>query len=157
MTFGHYGRTPKGTPKGSSDRWSHPVAMLLLLRKKRGKKPGMRRTYFRTGPLPVTWLCHFWSKGPTRADIAQLSVAHAQNILPDTWLTSLPVTWLPVAPHSTSANNNWAVPIYYLHISHQDFLDRRFLLTSKLLKYEFQEVKLKSSLPKFICVTVKSW
>ena len=24
---------PKGTPKGSSDLWSHPVAMLLLLRK----------------------------------------------------------------------------------------------------------------------------
>jgi hypothetical protein len=27
------------------------VAMLLLLRKKRGEKPGMRRTYFRTGPF----------------------------------------------------------------------------------------------------------
>ena len=32
--------TPKGTPKGSSDLWSHPVAMLLLLRKKRGGKAG---------------------------------------------------------------------------------------------------------------------
>ena len=42
-------RTPKGTPKGSSDLWSHPV---LLLRKKRGKKPGMRGTYFRSGPFP---------------------------------------------------------------------------------------------------------
>ena len=25
------------TPKGSSNRWSHPVAMLILLRKKRGE------------------------------------------------------------------------------------------------------------------------
>ena len=41
-------------------------------------------------------------KGPTRADIAHFAVAHAQNILPDrapvTWLTSLPVTLLPIAP-----------------------------------------------------------
>ena len=36
--------------------------------------------HFRTGPLPVTWLCHFRSKGPTRADITQLPVAH--SILP---------------------------------------------------------------------------
>ena len=35
-------QTPKGTP----------VAMVLLLRKKRGKKPGMRRIYFFLGPLP---------------------------------------------------------------------------------------------------------
>jgi hypothetical protein len=45
-------RTPKGTPKGWSDLWSHPVAMVLLLRKKRGKKPWMCRTYFRSAPLP---------------------------------------------------------------------------------------------------------
>jgi hypothetical protein len=57
--------------------------MLLLIRKKRGKKPGMRRTYFWSGPLPVTWLCHFRSKGPTRADMAQFPAAHAQNILPN--------------------------------------------------------------------------
>jgi hypothetical protein len=76
-------RTLKGTPKGSSDLWSHPVAMLLLLRKKRGKKRGMRRTYFRPVPLPVTWLWHFRSKCPTRADMVQLPVAHAHNILPD--------------------------------------------------------------------------
>ena len=36
----------------------------------------MRRTYFRTWSLPVTWLMS----------------------LPITWQTSLPVTWLPVAP-----------------------------------------------------------
>jgi hypothetical protein len=38
-------RTHKGTPKGF--KWPS-VAMLLLLRKKRGKRPGMRRTYFRS-------------------------------------------------------------------------------------------------------------
>ena len=43
-------RTLKGTPKGSSDLRSHPVAMLL--RKKRGKNPGMHKTYFRSWPLP---------------------------------------------------------------------------------------------------------
>ena len=55
-------RTPKGTSKGSSDLRSHPAAMLLLLKKKSGEKPGMRRTYFRSETLPV---------------------AHAHNILPD--------------------------------------------------------------------------
>ena len=45
--------TPKGTPKGSNDLRSLPVAMLLLLRKKNaGEKLGMRRTYFRSGQLP---------------------------------------------------------------------------------------------------------
>ena len=34
-------RIAKGTPKGSSDLWSHPVAMLLPhKKKKRGKKSG---------------------------------------------------------------------------------------------------------------------
>ena len=100
-------RTLKGTPKGSSDLWSHPVAMLLLLRKKRGKKRGMRRTYFRPVPLPVTWLWHFRSKCPTRADMVQLPVAHAHNILPDM------VTSGHVTSGCSTANVAWAVPIYY--------------------------------------------
>ena len=33
-------RIPKGTPKGSSDLWSHPVIMVLLLRKKAREKSG---------------------------------------------------------------------------------------------------------------------
>jgi hypothetical protein len=45
-------RTQREPRSGSSDIWSHPVAMVLILRKKRGKKPGMRRTYFRSRPLP---------------------------------------------------------------------------------------------------------
>ena len=79
-------RTSKGTPKGSNDLGSHPVA--ILLRKKRGEKPGMRRTYFRSGPLPDMALSGHVTlslpvKGPTREDMTQLPVAHAQNILPD--------------------------------------------------------------------------
>ena len=38
--------THKGTPKESSDLRSHPIAMLLLLKKKRGKRHGMRRIYW---------------------------------------------------------------------------------------------------------------
>ena len=35
-----------------------------------------------------------------------------------TWLTSLLVTSFPVAPpHSTIANTNWAVPIYYYRVN----------------------------------------
>jgi hypothetical protein len=44
--------TQGNTERGSSDLWSHLVAMLLLLRKKGGKNPGMRRTYFPSWPLP---------------------------------------------------------------------------------------------------------
>jgi hypothetical protein len=43
---------------------------------------------------------------------AQEKAGHAQNILPV--MTSLPLTWLQVAPaHNTSSNATWAVPIYY--------------------------------------------
>jgi len=101
-------RTLKGTPKVSSDLRSHPVAMLLLLRKKRGKKPGMRRTYFRICHLPVTWL---W------ADMAHLPVAHAHNILPNR-VTSGHVTDVTsghVTSGSTTSNDNLSVPIYYLY------------------------------------------
>ena len=78
----------KGTPKGSTDLWSHLVAMLLLLRKKCGEKRicaeyTSGKGHFRTGPLSVTWLYPFRSKGPSRADMAQLPVVHAQNIFPD--------------------------------------------------------------------------
>ena len=82
---------------GSLDLWSYSVAMVLvLLRKKRGKNRACAEHTSGSGPLPVTLVWrHLRWKGPTRADIAQLPVAHAQNILPDrdpvTWLTSLPV------------------------------------------------------------------
>ena len=99
MTFGHYGCCatygcvdPREPRKGSNDLRSHPVAMLLLIRKKRGENPGMRRTYFRSGPLldratsgqGLFRSRDFRSKGPIRADMAQ-------NLLPDR-VTSCHVT-----------------------------------------------------------------
>ena len=77
----------QGNPEGVKFP-SHPVAMLLLLRKKRGEKRGMRTLF----PVRATsGHGHFRScdvvtsgqKAPTRADMAQLPVAHAHNILPD--------------------------------------------------------------------------
>jgi len=69
------------------------------------------------GSRDVLWR-HFRWKGPTTADIAPLPVAHAHSLLPvpATWLTSLPLTGLPVAPPRSTSNNNWAVPIYYLRV-----------------------------------------
>jgi hypothetical protein len=63
----------------------------------------------------------FRSKEPTRADIVQLPVAHAQNILPDMWMTSLRghVTDVTsghvtnVTCGSTPSNTTLSVPIYY--------------------------------------------
>ena len=76
---------------GRARRREHPnqhfVQLLLekiqgekVREKKRGKKSGRATSgqgLFRSRD------CHFRSKGLTRADIAQLPVAHAQNILPD--------------------------------------------------------------------------
>jgi hypothetical protein len=144
-------------PKGSSNLWSYPVPMILLLRQKRGEKPGMRRTYFRTGPLPVTWLCHFRSKGPTRADIAQLPVAHAHNILPDrvtsghvTDVTSGHMTYVTsghVTSGSTPSNVTLSVPIYYwcgMHKSTWWRLFKNCIVRTKLDIYVFITVHFKS-------------
>jgi hypothetical protein len=83
-------RTPKGTPKESSDLRSHPLAILLLLRKKtQGVKRGNAENILPVGIASGQSLFRSRDfvtsdqKGPTRADIAQLPVAQAQNILPD--------------------------------------------------------------------------
>ena len=82
--------TPKGIPKGgSSDRRSHPVAILLLLRKRRGEKTGHAQNLLPVratsgqGPFRPRDFVTSCQKDPTRADMAQLPVGHAQNILPD--------------------------------------------------------------------------
>ena len=90
---------------GSHGTCTTVLHFVLLLRKKELVKiracaehtSGQGR--FRT--VSVTWLTHFRWKGPNRIDIAPFPVAHAHNILPVPvmWLSSLPVTWLPVAPH----------------------------------------------------------
>ena len=124
-------QTPKGTPKGSNDLRSHQVAnctTVLLLRK--GKKRGGKsrscaehtsdQDRFRAGPLPdrVT----SGQKGPTRSDIAQLPVAHTQNILPDMardWRhfrsRHIGSCAMVRSTSRSTANNNWAAPIYYWH------------------------------------------
>jgi hypothetical protein len=124
-------QTPKGIPKGSNDLRSHQVAnctTVLLLRK--GKKRGGKsrscaehtsdQDRFRAGPLPdrVT----SGQKGPTRSDIAQLPVAHTQNILPDMardWRhfrsRHIGSCAMVRSTSPSTANNNWAVPIYYWH------------------------------------------
>ena len=118
-------RTSKRNRKGSKDLRSHPVAMLLLLRKKRGKKPDMRRTYFRLGPLPdrtssghVTLSLPV--KRPYKGGYGATSGCACAEHTPGhgTWLTSLLVTELPVMRNGPiHANANWAVPIYYSYIS----------------------------------------
>jgi hypothetical protein len=80
--------TPKGTPKGSSDLWSHPVAMLLLLRKKRGGKAGHAQNLL---PVRATSGQGHFMKGQvtfgshvtTIKKKAREKAGHAQNILPD--------------------------------------------------------------------------
>ena len=77
------------------------------------------RSHMRTRTLPDPG--HFWSRdwrhfrGPTKADIAQLPVAHAQNILPVpvTDVTSGHVT-SGRSPHGSPTNTNLFVSIYYL-------------------------------------------
>jgi hypothetical protein len=88
----------------------------------------MRTTYLRSGSLPVTWLCHFWSKGPTREDIAQFPVMHAQNILPNRardWRHFQSRDWRHFRSRHfrswstarSTANMAWAVSIYYFGYS----------------------------------------
>jgi hypothetical protein len=89
----YYGKMPPATLE-SRDIRSYSIAMVLvlLLKKSAGKsKACAEHTYltsgsgdFRSGPLPVTRL------------------------------TSLPVTWLPIAPpNSTTTSEVLSVPIYY--------------------------------------------
>ena len=65
-------RTPKGTLKESSDLRSHPVVMLLLYyctttkERKRGEKPGMRITYFRSGHVTDVTSGHVTSGGTSQ-------------------------------------------------------------------------------------------
>jgi hypothetical protein len=84
----------------------------------------MRRTYFRSGPLPDRTSSDHVTlslpvKRPTRAAIVQLPVAHAQNILPNMHVTGvtsghvIDVTFGHVTSGSSTANVVWAVPIYY--------------------------------------------
>ena len=95
-------RTPKRTPKGVNWAWvtcGSPVT--TTKKKKRGKKPGMRRTYFRSRDFVTsgqkTPLGRIWRNFQLRMRRTYFRTGS----LPVTWLMSLPVTWLtslPVAP-----------------------------------------------------------
>jgi hypothetical protein len=130
VTFGHYvccatsgcvhSREPR---RGQATFGSHVTTTKKKAREKNGacaeSSSGLDR--FRTWPLPVTWLCHFRSKGPTGRIWHNFRLRMSINYfrtwsLPVAWLTLLPVTWLPVAPHSTSANTTLSVPIYYWYL-----------------------------------------
>ena len=119
-------------------------------RKKRGKRLRNFRLRMRTQSLPDRansgnvngHVTDATFGGPTTAAIAQLPVAHAQNILPVralpvTWLTSLPVTWLPVVPPRIfSANMAWAVPIYYSYRLGKFFVSRLVCFANTPLEHD---------------------
>jgi hypothetical protein len=75
------------------------------------------RTSFRSVPLPVTWICHFRSKGPNRSGIAQCAWAKHTSGSGD-WrhFRSGHVTSGPDPPHHPLHDPPQmitAVPIYY--------------------------------------------
>ena len=93
---------PKRNPKRSNDLRSHPVAMLLL-RKKRGKKPVMRRTYFRSGPLPVKRLHEGGYCATSGCACAEHTSGHVTHVI------SGHVTHV-TSGHVTSGNAQWSDP-----------------------------------------------
>jgi hypothetical protein len=131
--------TPKGTPKGVKWPSVTSVAMVLLQRKKGGKKPGMRRTYFRSGPFPdrassshvtdVTsgqkaLLGRIWRHFLLRVRRSYFRTGHLTDVtsghvidVTSSHVTSGHVTSGQVTsgctPSQHLSNANWAVPIYY--------------------------------------------
>ena len=109
----HTQGNPEGVKWTSVTSGSHVTTMLLRRKKNAGENRGIRRTYFRPHDSR-----HFRSKGPTRADIAQLPVAHVQNILPDRardWVTSGHVTSGSTSQHLRKCDFvRTVLPIYNL-------------------------------------------
>ena len=116
VTFGSHGTTV--------------LHFVILLRQKRAEHTSVRSLSDRSSSGHMTDVTS-GQKAPNRTDIAQLTVAHAQSILPITTgdFTSGQGQWrhlrlrmrtrsLPVAlPHITTSNANWAVPINYSYVS----------------------------------------
>jgi len=91
LPVAHAHTSPKGIPSGSPDLRSHPVAMVLVLlyyilyyyySKKKWK---MRKMYY-----------YYSSTKCTGCACARDHFRFWSGSLPDMWLTSLLVTWLPV-------------------------------------------------------------
>jgi hypothetical protein len=97
-------------------RWRHFRSKLYYYSSKKnnaGKNPGMHRTYFRSGSLPVTWLPDVTSgeNAPLgrilrnfrlRMRITYFRTGHVTN-----------VTSSHVTSGSTPAKATWDIPIYY--------------------------------------------
>ena len=97
-------------------RWRHFRSKLYYYSSKKnnaGKNPGMHRTYFRSGSLPVTWLPDVTSgeNAPlgrilrnfrSRMRITYFRTGHVTN-----------VTSSHVTSGSTPAKATWDIPIYY--------------------------------------------
>jgi hypothetical protein len=81
VTFGHYGCCATGTHTREPRRDQMTFGSHVTTTKKKncGKKPDILPVRASSGYVTF----HFRSKGHTRADIAQLPVAHAHNLLPD--------------------------------------------------------------------------
>jgi hypothetical protein len=142
VTFGHYGYCttsgftcahPREPRRGSSDLRSHPVAMLLLLRKKRGEKSGHAQNLlpirtasgqvlFRTGPLPDrSSSCHVISgqKAPLGRILRNFWLCMCRTYFRTGNVTDVTsghvtdVTSGHVTSGSTPSNATLSVPIYY--------------------------------------------
>jgi hypothetical protein len=94
---------PREPRRGSNDLWSHPVAMLLLLRKKHGKRPGMRRTY-------CLFRSHDFVTSGQKTPLGQI-LRNFWLRMRRTYFRTGHVT--DVTSGSTSANMVLSVPIYY--------------------------------------------
>ena len=111
------------------------VTTVLLLRKKTREKPGMSRTYFRSGsPLDrassghvtdvtsvqKTLLLRIWRNFRLRMRITYFRTWHLTDVISGhvTDITFGHITsGHVISPHSTPSNANWSVPIYYSHHS----------------------------------------
>jgi hypothetical protein len=111
-------------------------------KKSAGKKSKAGQDLFRSRDVVTSG-----EKGPTRADIAQLRVAHVQNILPNRTSSghfrsrhflSLLVTsgqaCAIVRSSGSSANVAWTVPIYYCHKSKDRQTKKNKMINSGLQK-----------------------
>jgi hypothetical protein len=107
-------------PEGIKWPWvtsgSHVTTTKKKVREKTGHAQNLLPVRVACGQGLFRWRDHFRSKGPTRADIAQLPVAHAHDILPDR------VTFGHGTSGSTTSNATLSVPIYYSSILSWSFI-----------------------------------
>ena len=121
----HSATTGVAQPEVAHAHPSHVATLLLLRKKSGGEKTGMRRTYFRTGPLPVIsgqkallwriW-CNFRLRmrrtyfrtgnviGVTSGHVTDVTSVHAQWFDPP---HDPPQLWLELYPYTTKVGVFW--------------------------------------------------